>query len=243
MQESNLRSLIKAYHTRRYLPTIPPIHQRQDIPPSVLTNQIHDSAAQSSTMTVGLLAEEQPSEDIELDAEFMNNYELWLEDEVYSVTTSPELPPTDALDSLSPYPMASPALSDSPIHQLYQSEHNKAKMAQQVSDFYHNQLQIEFNIHHWQQSGDGWDAPPRILHSYEINPDEIDIDEDIDLTKGDPLANIDWTTLSEEDLQERLFKVEQQTILRRLRTDDESDHKFLNSMDHLSISNDEWDLP
>jgi hypothetical protein len=243
MQESNLRSLIKAYHTRQYLPTIPFIHQRQDIPPSALANPIHDAAALSSTVTVGQLAEEQPSEDIELDAEFMNNYEQWLEDEVYSVPTSPEIPPTDAMDSLTPSPMASPALSDSPIHQLYRSEQTKAKLTQQVSDLYHNQLQIEFNLHHWQRSGDGWDAPQRFLHSYTINPDEIDIDEDIDLTKGDPLANIDWTTLSEEDLQERLFKVERQTIQRRLRTVDESDYKLLNSMDHLAIENDEWDLP
>ncbi|KAG2183116.1 hypothetical protein INT44_006097 [Umbelopsis vinacea] len=240
VQESNLRSLIKAYHTRRYLPTIPSIHQRQDIPPSALTNQMHDASALSSTVTVGLLADEQPSDDIELDAEFMNNYEQWLEDEVYSVPTSPELPPTDAFGSLTP-PMVSPALSDSPIHQFYRSEQNKAKLTQEVSDFYHNQLQIEFNLHHWKPSGDGWDAPQRFLHSYAINPDEIDVDEDIDLTKGDPLANIDWSTLSEEDLQERLYKVERQTIQRRLRTDDESDYKLLNTMDHLTIENDDWD--
>ncbi|KAH8550496.1 hypothetical protein BGW37DRAFT_427392, partial [Umbelopsis sp. PMI_123] len=189
------------------------------------------------------LSEDRSSEDIELDADFMNNYEQWLEDEVYSLPSSPELPATEAMGSLAPSPMASPALSDSPIHQLYRREENKAMAAHQVSELYHNQLQIEFNIQNWQAPGDGWDAPQPFLHSYEINPDEIDNDEDTDQPKDDALSNIDWTSLSEEDLQERLFRVEQQTIKRRLQTDDESDFKRLNAFEQLTIENDEWDLP
>lgn len=244
MQESSLRSLIKAYHTRRYLPIIPPLHHRQVIG-TVLGSQNHDPSNLPSALSSGLLSEENAGDDIELDAEFMNNYEQWLEDEVYSIPTSPELDARDPMDSLTIDPLVSPALSDSPIHQLYRSEETQKQLAKQVSDLYHNELQIEFNLRHWEHN-DGWDVPPRFIRSYDVNPDDIDIhiDEDFDESaKGDPLANIDWTTLNEEDLRDRLLRVERQTIRRRLREVDESDFKCINAFEHLTIENDEWDLP
>lgn len=243
MQESNLRSLIKAYHTRRYLPTVPPLHHRQELG-GITNGQTYDPSILQSTISTGFLSQETAGDDIELDTEFINNYEKWLEDEVYSVPTSPELRLQDPMDSFGATPIPSPSLSDSPIHQLYRNEATQKFSQQQVRELYHNELEVEFNWLHWDHQ-DSWDAPPRFIRSYNTNPDDIDIEpeDEFEATIGDPLANIDWTSLNEEDLQERLLRVERQTIQRRLRKVDESDFKYLNAFEHLAIDNDEWDMP
>jgi len=145
------------------------------------------------------------------------------------------------MDDISSDPLVSPALSDSPIHQFYQIEERK-KAAEKVSKFYHSALHLEFNLRSW-ETNNGWDAPARFIRSYDSNPDDIDPDENLEDSRHDPLSDIDWTNLNEEDLQERLLKIERQTIQRRLRQVDESDFKVLNAFEDLMMNDDEWSAP
>ncbi|KAI9491454.1 hypothetical protein BDB00DRAFT_833075 [Zychaea mexicana] len=82
VQETNLRMLIRIYHGQRYIPALLP---QQDEPSGLdnLTNSSHDST--TSLLDKSLLDDIGTEDmDISLDAEFTENYEEWLESNVYS---------------------------------------------------------------------------------------------------------------------------------------------------------------
>ncbi|KAJ2957236.1 hypothetical protein NQZ79_g7034 [Umbelopsis isabellina] len=237
LQESNLRALIKAYHTRRYLPTIPPMQRRLEST-NIVASHMYDLAASATDSSFLISSPLDDNEEIELDSAFMDNYEQWLEDEVYSIPSSPDI---SATGSFTNDYLVSPALSDSPIHQFYQDEERYAA-ARQINELYRSALDLEFNFDSTTKDN-GWDAPVQFIRSYDPHPDDIHFDDDLEDTVNDPLSDIDWTALKEEELQARLLRIERQTIQRRLRTDDENDHKVLNAFEDLAIDNDEWNAP
>lgn len=107
------------------------------------------------------------------------------------------------------------------------------------------------------ESVDGWDAPTPvtnssgvILHPISINGwnnngDDDDEEEDSDEETSqkqddDPLRNIDWNTLTEEELLERMNKIEEQSSQRWLTIDinDPAYCKVLNAIEGLYVDSD-----
>lgn len=84
---------------------------------------------------------------------------------------------------------------------------------------------------------DGWDAPAIMTENTKDKKVELDHSEDIDTededeeveAEEDPLKNIDWGTLTDDDLKARMELVEEQTVPRWLSSDinDTSNWKVL----------------
>lgn len=92
---------------------------------------------------------------------------------------------------------------------------------------------------------DGWDAPvtfnPVVKRrpALTLSDEESDDDEDNNLRDNDddPLQNIDWSTLTEEELMERMNKIKETTVQRWLYVDlDDPTHcKVLNAIEGLYV--------
>lgn len=203
---------------------------------NIVGNHMYDPASSATESSFLISSPLDDTEEVELDSAFMDNYEQWLEDEVYSVPSSPDV---SATESFTNDFLVSPALSDSPIHQFYQDE-ERYEAARQINELYRSALDLEFNFDSTTKDN-GWDTPVQFIRSYDPHPDDNHFDDDFEDSVNDPLSDIDWTALKEEELQARLLRIERQTIQRRLRTDDENDHKVLNAFDDLTIDNDQWD--
>ncbi|KAI8147357.1 hypothetical protein BJV82DRAFT_595200 [Fennellomyces sp. T-0311] len=91
---------------------------------------------------------------------------------------------------------------------------------------------------------DGWNAPSQIIytnaprkrnmnHDHSEDMDTDDEEECAGKEEEDPLSNIDWGTLTEDELEARLNLVDEQTVPRWMSSDinDTSDWKVLNALE------------
>lgn len=120
MQENSLRILTLVYNGERYLPSLLPLHDE--------VNTQHGSVPTGPGLggfhpyDMELLDKEEDL--IELEAQFMENYQDWLETEVYDETIVQEGP-------LTPYPVNKPPVS----HEALVLEMNKLYVEQLNSEF------------------------------------------------------------------------------------------------------------
>ncbi|KAI8368202.1 uncharacterized protein BYT42DRAFT_585707 [Radiomyces spectabilis] len=215
-QEINLRMLIKIYNGQRYLPSMLPQYDEPD--------SGFSSAEELFTNNADYILQES-----DLDEGFMRNYEQWLEDEVYSTTTD---------DDPDQHPGIGTPIPSTPVDYL-----SPEMLAKEINKLYEEELQKEFPKVEpvvTEETGNGWDQPiclapkegddfddkkkNRLRHYFGIGDpanefEDIDADEEDIRPDDDPLNNIDWETLTEEELTRRLTKVEERTTQRWLNID------------------------
>ncbi|KAL0077060.1 hypothetical protein F4703DRAFT_1707498, partial [Phycomyces blakesleeanus] len=120
-------------------------------------------------------------------------------------------------------------------------------LAAEINKLYHEELEQEFKVEAPVVVEDGWDAPAlvpptttataaKIKAKYAGNGHddyENDSDSDEEVQDDDPLGDINWETLTEKDLVDRLTKVEENTSRRWLNIDinDPSYLKVLNTFE------------
>ncbi|KAI9015790.1 hypothetical protein CLU79DRAFT_837903 [Phycomyces nitens] len=119
-QEINLRILIRMYNGEHYMPSMLPQPDDIDIPRFSMDKLIPFTT-------------DDMKDNIELDPEFMENYEKWLHDEVYESEDDIEPPETNPLDVDTPLP--SPVMS---AHKLPDT------LAMEIQKIYLEELNQEF---------------------------------------------------------------------------------------------------
>ncbi|KAF7727735.1 Factor arrest protein 11 [Apophysomyces ossiformis] len=240
MEEINLRMLIKLYHGEKYIPSMLPV--QDDF------SNVENGNYPSSYMMNGQQDVFETFEDIELDPEFMKNYKPWLENGVFKECEEDEEEEDAMVENGDSFPEVGTPIPSSPVQKADTSAENLAK---EINDLYLEEFHKEFKP---KASEEGWDAPilpvtstglpmnPRWNRFGESDGDYMDEDDDDDYEAedDDPLKNINWETLSEDELNDRLTKVEERTVQRWLSVDiDDPQHlKVLNAIEGLDLVSD-----
>ncbi|KAG0187344.1 Factor arrest protein 11 [Apophysomyces sp. BC1034] len=241
MEEINLRMLIKMYHGEKYIPSMLPV--QDDF--SNIENGIYPANRDMGGQHNGI---SETLEDVELDPDFMHNYQHWLENEVYNSIQQDEDEEDETRGSVHDFPEVGTPVPSSPIA-------SADLLTKEINNLYREELQKEFKMKEAELIIEGgWDAPTlpvtstgKIVDSkwrgYEDNDDDYDFVDDEDDEEeeeeedDDPLKNINWQTLSEDELNERLTKVEERTVQRWLSVDinDPQHLKVLNAVEGLDL--------
>ncbi|KAI8384054.1 hypothetical protein BD560DRAFT_345958 [Blakeslea trispora] len=203
-KEMNLRALTRFYMGQYYLPQLMPLLDDMDGPEATL---FHDHAYTLDT----------PPDHVELDPTFHQDYRDWLESDVYSV--SDQRSETEWVGT--PLPDSTPA----PI--------SPEDLANEINKLYLEELEREFEKKEKQEQPvvDGWDQPIQTptTNVRQQSDDEDDEEEEVQL---DPLEDINWENLTEEDLKARLTLVEKKTVQRWMNVDME-DPRYLKVVNPL----------
>ncbi|KAI8339058.1 hypothetical protein BC941DRAFT_469236 [Chlamydoabsidia padenii] len=236
MEEINLRILIRLYHGQRYIDKLLP---EDDSKHGDYSNDVGPFSA-------SLVLDRDIPEDITLDETFETDYRDWLEKEVYSKNddnddddngNNEDQSPTTDWSIGTPIPTTEHTSSISPT-----------LLAQEINKLYHEELNREFNLS--KETTSGWDAPIVLTNvlgerlQVEDEDDEDDEDDDKQMDPTDPLGNVDWNNLSEEELAKRLALVEENTVRRWMSVDidDPQYIKVLNTFENVEEDpmNDVW---
>lgn len=231
MEEINLRMLIRLYHGQRYIhKLLPEDDSRHD-----------DYLDDGGPFSASLVLDKDITDDITLNESFKTDYHSWLEKEVYSKTDD------DDDDDDHPPPSTDWSIG-TPIPSAENSGISPSVLAQEINKLYHEELAREFSLAK-EKAGSGWDAPiePTNIMGERIQNEDDDGDEDgaaMTLDPTDPLGNVDWSNLSEEELAARLVLVEENTVRRWMSVDinDPQYIKVLNTFENVEDSpvNDAW---
>ncbi|ORX48207.1 hypothetical protein DM01DRAFT_1309695 [Hesseltinella vesiculosa] len=237
MEEINLRLLIRLYHGQTYLPQQLPADDSIFMTTTNGTNEINglvnDLGAAKLSLHDDLLAGFD-----DLDTDFKENYQTWLDHEVYSqpeddydsASTNADQQQLDAIDGWIATPVpGSPVQSPSASRR---SSIDTFTLTEDINRLYQEELHREF---HAKVAGDGWDTP-----AVPVTPAGDILEEEETAIHLNPLSNIDWTNMSEQELTERLRVVEEKTMRRWMNVDldDPSYHKVISPVCEDSTA---WD--
>lgn len=229
MEEINLRILIRLYHGQRYIHKLLPDDDSKH----------NDYLGEGGPFSASLVLDKDSLEDITLDESFKTDYRSWLEKEVYSKNDDDD--------------EQTPVLTDwsigTPIPTTEPSGISPALLAQEINKLYHEELEREFKLS--KEITSGWDAPiePTNIMGERVKSEDDDDEEDEDKDEkgpnpADPLENVDWSNLSEEELAKRLAMVEENTVRRWMNVDinDPQYIKVLNTFENVGDDpmNDVW---
>lgn len=264
MKEINLRMLTRLYNGQRYLPNILP--------------KMDETAGKDSTvfyLNNYNLTEERKTQlpeynlnypvlvdDIELDLDFKNNYNNWLQTNVYSTDDSevdeeeedeeeeeeePNVKNNDnnwhigtPLPDALPVPVTAEELTKE-INKLYLEE-----LEREFAQKQEKKKQLEIVNDSWDQpafSTGSWSSNDKKKKHITLDEDDEDADE-VD-PEVDPLQGINWGSLTEEELKKRLTLVEEKTVKRWMNVDmnDPSYMKVLNTFEGDVLEDDEgWPI-
>ncbi|KAL9558318.1 hypothetical protein PS6_001378 [Mucor atramentarius] len=273
MKEINLRMLTRLYNGQRYLPNILPSMDEVSGPDntffynnSCTTTANNDS--NSKNLPEYTLNEPILVDDVDLDMDFKRDYRNWLERDVYSTDGEDEDDDEDEdeedrdfeetaaaeghigtpLPDTTPIPLSAEDLANE-INKLYleelRREFEEKQKKQELLEQQEKQLLL---------AQDGWDATPSSIGTTDAwgtpntaeNKTLFD-DDDADEVEPEcnPLQDIDWGSLTAEELEKRLSLVEQKTAQRWLNVemDDERYMKVLNTFEGEVLTDDEgWPI-
>ncbi|OBZ89007.1 Striatin-interacting protein 1 [Choanephora cucurbitarum] len=196
-KEISLRALTRLYIGQHYLPQLMPT---MDDTPSMY----HESNG---------LSEDCSSDLIELDPNFIRDYRDWLQSDVYQ--TEEEEQEEQEAHSLAGTPL--PDAMPKPI--------SPDDLANEINKLYLEELEREFEKKKKQKEQeemahsdvDGWDQPVQVPVKQQQQEEEEEGDDVVE--ELDPLQDINWENLTEEDLKQRLTLVEEKTVQRWMNVD------------------------
>ncbi|KAI9033867.1 hypothetical protein CLU79DRAFT_725928 [Phycomyces nitens] len=240
-QEKHLRVLVQLYHGQRYLPEmLPPADDHTNTEGGIF------SLARRGNREDYSLDGPMSMTEVELAPDFEETCYRWVQEELES-TDEIEVDTRDAWAIGTPVPSKNEPISP-------------RLLAAEINKLYREELEQEFKVEAPVVVEDGWDAPAlvgptitsttaKIKAKYAGNTHddyENDSDSDEEVQDDDPLGDINWETLTEKDLVDRLTKVEENTSRRWLNIDinDPSYLKVLNTFEGESleepIPDDDW---
>ncbi|RCI04110.1 Factor arrest protein 11 [Rhizopus stolonifer] len=228
-KEINLRMLTRLYNGHRYMPSILPSMDDMVGPESTLfyiTENDHSENSSGKLPDYGLNST-LLLDGIELDVDFKRNYREWLEKDVYSTEEEDEEDDEEELctDTTQNWTIGTPIPDTMPVPL------SADDLTKEINKLYLEELQHEFEekakrqkeTEMVQEVEDGWDKPIDFNHNAwgntAVNPNENDEEADEVEPEVDPLGNIHWDSLTEEDLKRRLTLVEEKTVQRWLNVD------------------------
>lgn len=206
MKEVNLRMLIRIYNGQRYLPNILPSMDEVSGPDNTL---FYSKGNTEKTLPEYTLNEPIVLDDIELDMDFKQNYQHWLEKDVYSSE--------DEDDVSKDWSIGTPIPSTQPI--------SAEQLADEINKLYIEELNKEFKEpEEAKEVIDGWDQPidtSRNAWGMPVEETKVDEEEDTDEVEPEfnPLQGINWDSLTEDELKKRLSVVEEKTVQRWMNVD------------------------
>lgn len=262
MKEINLRLLSRLYNGQRYLPDILPKMDEVFGPDSTLffsnNYKTNTTDEQKRHLPDYNLNEPLVVDDADLDPNFKNDYRSWLENNIYSATDDEDEDDVEgSTENTSSIGTPLPDIIPTPI--------TADDLAREINKLYLEELQREF-IEKQQKliekeekdETDGWDKPIIVKNPWgdidfentgetkakEVPFDDDDEGDDIE-PEVDPLQGINWGSLTEEELTQRLTLVQEKTVQRWLNVDMDDPRylKVLNTFEgEVLVDDDGWPI-
>lgn len=274
MKEVNLRMLTRLYNGQRYLPNILPNMDEVSGPDNTLfyTNGYTNSTTTTNNndnngkkLPKYTLNEPILVDDVELDIDFKKDYRSWLEKDVYSTDNEDDeeddYQEKDKQDiskqndyyigtpipETAPAPLSAEAIADE-INKLYLEELHREFEEKQKQEQLEQEKQLLLEQDGWGHSSssslvsaDAWGS---VGEKKTMAFDDVEDADEVE-PEFNPLQDIDWGTLTAEELERRLSLVEQKTVQRWLNVemDDERYMKVLNTFEGEVLTDDEgWPI-
>lgn len=245
IREKHLRTLVKLYNGKRYIPSLLPsmdeINGREKIYfYGDVTGGLPNYSVNESIVI----------DDVELDIGFKLNYRAFLDKEVYSTDTEEEEDDDDdeghhdGTEIENQWDIGTPLPDNIPTTSISANE-----VANEINKLYLEELQKEFQIKQQlekeQEQTDGWDIPNTSITNAWGEVRLEDEDENQSSKQEDPLTGIDWNSLTEDELSKRLNQVEEKTVQRWLNVDMDDPRylKVLNTFEtEIDMDDEGWHI-
>ncbi|CEP19150.1 hypothetical protein [Parasitella parasitica] len=237
---------------------------------AITSNNTHDS--NSKKLPEYTLNEPILVDDVELDVDFKRDYRNWLERDVYSTDGEDEDDDEDEDEDEDDEDENDPATAaennfdiGTPVPDTTPLPLSAEDLAHEINKLYIEELHREFEEKQKKQElleqqerqllldQGGWDSPASsvpVTNSWGFpaeNKPLFDDDEDADEVEPEfnPLKDINWNSLTKEDLERRLSIVEQKTVQRwcNIAIDDERYLKVLNHFEDEVVPVDDEGWP
>ncbi|KAI7889509.1 uncharacterized protein EV154DRAFT_514478 [Mucor mucedo] len=268
MKEVNLRLISRLYNGQRYLPDILPKMDEVYGPDSTLfypnkntTNNNYEQQQQQQQQQKRHLPEYNLNavivDDVDLDPNFKEDYRNWLENTIYSTTDDED---DDESESNPEHTWS----IGTPLPDIIPTPITADDLAREINKLYMEELQREFiekqqKLEVKEDETDGWDKPTIVKNPWgdidfentgETKTKEVPFDDDDDdpdeiEPEVDPLQGINWGSLTEEELTQRLNLVQEKTVQRWLNVDMDDPRylKVLNTFEGEVLEDDDgWPI-
>lgn len=262
MKEVNLRLLSRLYNGQRYLTDILPKMDEVYGPDSTLfypnKNTTNNNYEQQEQQQKRHLPEYNLNavmvDDVDLDPNFKEGYRDWLENTIYSTTDDED---DDELESNPEHTWS----IGTPLPDIIPTPITADDLAREINKLYIEELQREFiekqqKLEVKEEETDGWDKPTIVKNPWgdidfentgekEIGFDDDDDDPDEVELEVNPLEGINWGSLTEEELTQRLNLVQEKTVQRWLNVDMDDPRylKVLNTFEGEILEDDDgWPI-